>query len=68
MNVFGQMPDGRDVHAIDLKSELLSVRILTFGASLQTVSFQGKQTLLGSETIAVQSWGGSQIGLVKAPQ
>jgi aldose 1-epimerase len=50
MNVFGQMPDGRDVHAIDLKSELLSVRILTFGASLQTVSFQGKQTLLGSET------------------
>ncbi|WP_293449534.1 aldose epimerase family protein [Planktotalea sp.] len=56
MSLFGQMPDGRAVHAVDLKTDRLSVKVLTYGASLQSVRIDGAQTLLGSDDLA-DYWG-----------
>jgi len=51
---FGTLRDGRVVHALDLSSSSLSVRILTYGAILNRVHLDGveRNLTLGSERLA----------------
>ncbi|MGB7318997.1 MAG: aldose epimerase family protein [Planktotalea sp.] len=46
---FGKMPDGRSVELIQLGNEVLEVGLITLGASLQSVRFEGAQIVLGSD-------------------
>ncbi len=48
---FGQMSDGRSVERITLETDDLSVSILTYGASLQQVMFDGQNVILNGDSL-----------------
>ena len=52
IGTFGQMHDGQDVHSTVIGSERLSVRIITLGASVQSVLFDGQQMVLSSDVLS----------------
>ena len=49
---FGAMPDGRPVERFTLEGENgLSASILTYGATLQSLCFAGKDVVLGYDSL-----------------
>lgn len=48
---FGQLPDGRDVPAVTIETARLRARILGYGASLQSLTFDGAPMVLGSDVL-----------------
>ena len=51
VDIFGTLPDGRDVHSVRLRNDDIEVRILTFGASVQNLSLNGAPMVIGSEDL-----------------
>ncbi|WP_085307388.1 aldose epimerase family protein [Planktotalea arctica] len=49
ISTFGQMPDGRAVHSVAIGEGRLKVQVLSYGASVQSVLFNGAQMVVGSE-------------------
>lgn len=53
MTTFGRLPDGRPVEMIGIRGSSLEARILTFGARLHALSFEGSPNLMaGSPDLA----------------
>ena len=45
---FGCMPNGDPVYRYELRSGVLSVSVLTYGATIQSIVFDGKDVVLGT--------------------
>ncbi len=50
--VFGTLPDGQEVRLVTLSSDALTVSVMTYGASVQDLLFEGAPMVLGSDRLA----------------
>ncbi len=48
---FGALPDGRSVKAVVLRNDALEVRLITLGASVQSVVFGGVQQVISGDSL-----------------
>ena len=59
---FGKMPNGQSVERYELKSGRLTVSVLTYGATVQSIVFDGKDVVLGYDDLEHYLTGGSYFG------
>lgn len=50
--LFGKLQDGRAVYAFVLSNEFIEFTVLTYGATIQSLKYKGKEMVLGYETLA----------------
>lgn len=50
-SIFGVASDGREVYTVRLATERIEVEILTFGAIIRDIVFDGRSTVLGCDTL-----------------
>lgn len=51
ITAFGHMPDGQKVERIQLSNTALNVDLITFGATVQSVMFEGVEVAIGSDLL-----------------
>ncbi|WP_375173220.1 aldose epimerase family protein [Pseudooceanicola sp.] len=52
VDTFGTLPDGRDVARIHLRAGKMEAAILTWGATVQDLRFDGQRVVVGSDDLA----------------
>ena len=49
--LFGKNHDGKDVYAFTLSNEFVEVTVLTYGATVQSLKYKGKERVLGYDSL-----------------
>lgn len=61
---FGTLPDGTDVHRIPLSGHGLEAGILSLGATLQSLRFDGRPVVLSHDNLAAYAEPGAYFGAI----
>ena len=65
--VFSTLPDGRDVHAVTLRSEDLEADIVTYGARLNGLRFRGSASLVPTHDLDAMQGSERYAGAIIGP-
>lgn len=64
--LFGKNQDGKDVYAFTLSNEFVEVTVLTYGATVQSLKYKGKERILGydslEEYVSASGYLGATVG------
>lgn len=64
--LFGKNHDGKDVYAFTLSNEFVEVTVLTYGATVQSLKYKGKERVLGydslEEYVSASGYLGATVG------